>query len=448
MSTEEQTIKEQSAIQTPVKIVDAIMGSGKTTGMFNHMRKSHIDTPDKRFLYVSLFLSEVGDGKSGREAPVEGRIHKELPEMKFCMPKSLGQGKKENIKDLIRAGKNISTTHESFKAFDKECIQLMTDGGYTLIIDEALDCISQYDQLDVDSVELLSVGGWMTVEEDGKLVWSGNEVTTKNPYYAIMKLCETESLYKYKDNILVWEYPPLLLKELDDVYVMSYLFEGSIMSSWMKKNNILYKYLPHNVLGLRPEEDIKEEIRNNLVILKSTALNTFRESCRKKGSNKSIETMFSAGWYERNVTRDGSKDEDSEYTKTIRRIMESTINRTNTKSNRVFWTTFKPYKGRLAGKGYKQTPRNGLEPYIPWNKKAVNEYRDHTLCLYAVNVYKRPVEINYLKERGVIFNSDLYSISELLQLIFRGCIRQGQRMEVLIFSSRMQRLLEEWLYAE
>ncbi len=432
----------------PVKIIDAIMGSGKTTGMFAYMRKeSHKDTA-ARFLYVSLFLSEVGDGGSGREKPVKGRIHEELPELNFNMPKNLGQGKKENIKDLIRKGVNISTTHESFKAFDKECVQLMLDGGYTLVIDEALDCISQYEDLDIDSLELLVAGGWLGVEDDGKLIWSGNEITNKNPYYNIMRLCQTESLYKYKDNILVWEYPPLLLKELEDVYVMSYLFEGSIMCSWMKKNDISYKYVPHNIMGLRPEKEIKDNIKANLEILKSTALGTFTEGYRKKGANRSIETMFSVGWYERNCTRDGSKEEDSTATQAIRRVMESTVNRTKVKSGKVFWTTYKAYKGRLAGKGYKQTPRGGIDPYVPWNKKAVNEYRDHTLALYTVNVYKRPVEINYLKERGVIFNSDLYSLSEMLQWIFRGSIRQGVPMQILVFSRRMQTLLEEWLYAE
>lgn len=431
--------------QIPVKVISAIMGSGKTTGMFKFMKESFKDNPDKRFLYVSLFLSEVGDGKSGRETPEKGRIHEELPEMDFKMPKNLGQGKKENIKTLLKESRNISTTHQSFKAFDKECIQLMVDGGYTLVIDEALDCISQYEELDIDSLELLIAGGWLEVEEDGKLVWTAKEVTDKNPYYNIMRLCLTESLYKYKDNILIWEYPPLLLKELDDVYVMTYLFEGSIMCSWMKKNDIHYKYVPHHVFGLRPEEDIKMDIRKNLNILKSNAVNKYREDNMKKSSPRSIHYMFSAGWYERNVTRNGSKEAESEHTKTIRRILESTINRTGAKSGEVFWTTFNPYNTRLAGKGYKKKPKGGLEPFLAWNTKAKNEYRDHSLCLYTVNIFKRPIEVQYLAERGVTFNMDEYSLSEALQFIWRGCIRQNKPMSVLIFSDRMEKLLVNWL---
>lgn len=431
--------------QTPVKIVSAIMGSGKTTGMFRFMRDSFEKDKDRRFLYVSLFLSEVGDGKSGKEVPVKGRIHEELPEMDFKMPKNLGQGKKENIKELLRQSRNISTTHQSFKAFDKECIQLMIDGNYTLIVDEALDCISQYDQLDNDSLELLVGGGWLKVEDDGKLVWSGNDITDKNPYFNIMRLCQTESLYKYKNNVLIWEYPPLLLKGLDDVYVMTYLFEGSIMSSWMKKNDIHYKYVPHHVFGLRPEEDIKQDIRKNLTILKSSALNRYREDSMRKSSVRSIQHMFSAGWYERNVTRNGSKDADSDDTKRIRKILESTITRTGFKSGEIFWTTFNNYNKRLAGKGYRQKPRGGLEPFLAWNTKAKNEYRHHRLCLYTVNIFKSPVEIQYLAERGVEFNIDDYALSEMLQLIWRGCIRQNEPMQVLIFSDRMERLLLEWL---
>lgn len=431
--------------QVPVKVISAIMGSGKTTGMFKYMKDTWEEDLDKRFLYVSIFLSEVGDGKSFREKPEEGRIHEELPEMDFKMPKNLGQGKKENIKDLIKEGRNISTTHQSFKAFDKECIQLMIDGNYTLIIDEALDCISQFDKLDIDSLELLVAGGWLTVEDDGKLIWKAKEVTNKNPYYDIMRLCHTESLYKYGDNILIWEYPPLLLKELNDVYVMTYLFEGSIMSSWMKKNDIHYKYVPHHVFGLRPEEEIKKDIRENLTILKSNAVNKYREDSMRKGSVSSIQNMFSAGWYNRNVCRNGSKEDDTEATKTIRRILESTVNRTGAKSGEVFWTTFNSYNKRLAGKGYKQKPKKGLEPFLAWNTKARNEYRDHKLCMYTINVYKSPIEIQYLAERGVVFDMDEYALSEALQFIWRGCIRQNKPMEVLILSDRMERLLLEWL---
>ena len=69
----------------------------------------------------------------------------------------------------------------------------------------------------------------------------------------------------------------------------------------------------------------------------------------------------------------------------------------------------------------------------------------YKLCMYPININKRPTEISYLSERGVDFNKELYALSEMIQFIWRGCIRQGQPMKVLVVSKRMRKLLEDWI---
>tara|TARA_R110000851_G_scaffold273661_1_gene426287 strand:+ start:543 stop:1823 length:1281 start_codon:yes stop_codon:yes gene_type:complete len=421
-------LEKKSKEQTPVKIVDSIMGSGKSTAMFKMMREGY-SKENKRYLYISIFNDEVGNGDEDKE----GRVHKELPEMDFHMPKSIyKKGKVGGLKPLLKKGCNVSTTHATFKNFDVETIQLMIDGNYTLVIDEAVDCINQYEDLVQDDLNILIASNTITLDESDRLIWSGTRVSRDSVHHKIMRLCETESLYYYKDNIIMWEYPPLLLKELDDVYIVTYLFDGSIMASWMKKNNIEFKWLPHSVLELRSEEDIKEDIRNNLVILKSNSLNKLRSE--RKGS----ENQFSVAWYKRKALEEG-------YFNSVVKLMESTVSRTKTKSGEVFWTTFKKYKSTLTGKGYKKPPKESLEAYLPYTQKAINDYRDHTLCMYGVDVHKTPLEINYLAERGVVFDRDTYSLSEMLQFIFRGSIRKGEHMKVLVLSERMEDLLRGWL---
>lgn len=428
--------------QNPVKVVDAIMGSGKTTGMFKLMGDGY-SKEGKRYFYVSLFNSEVGEGNT----KTKGRIHEELDYMDFRMPRNVGQGKKENIKDLMKKGHNISTTHASFRSFDREAIDIMVEQGYTLVIDESLDCITQYEDLKVFDLNLLIGMGYISVSEcDGKLTWTGDDITAEDTkFFDVMKLCNTESLYKYGDDLIMWEYPPLLLKMLEDVYVITYLFEGSIMCSWMNKNGILYEKLSHSKLGLRPEHEIKQSIRDNLILLKSNALQSIRQEKSAK------EQQFSAGWYKRNCVVDGAKDEakilipETEVMVRMRKIIESTISRTKSSNKSVFWTTFKNYKKGLSGKGYKQTPRGGLDPFLACNTKATNDYRDHNLCIYTVNVFKTPIEVSYLKSRGIDFDNDLYSLSEQIQFIFRGSIRKGSPMKLLVFSDRMENLLMDWL---
>ena len=415
-------------VQSPVKIVDAIMGSGKSTAMFKLMREGY-SKEDRRYLYISIFNDEVGDGDKG----TEGRGHEELPEMDFHMPKTVyTKGKIGGLKPLLKKGCNVSTTHATFKNFDMETIQLMIDGKYTLIIDEAVDCINQYEDLVQEDLNILIDSGTIVLDDIDRLVWVGNKVSKESVHHKVMRLCETESLYHYKDNIIMWEYPPLLLKQLDDVYIVTYLFEGSIMASWMNKNKIEYKFVPECVLGLKKEEDIKVTIREKLEILKSNNLNKLR------GTKVGRENQFSVAWYKRKVL-------DEECLQGIVKIMESTVSRTKTKSGKVFWTTFKKYKNALTGKGYKKPPKDSLEAYLPYTQKAINDYRDHTLCMYAVDVHKTPLEINYLAERGVTFARDIYSLSEMLQFIFRGSIRKGEHMQILVLSERMEGLLRGWL---
>jgi hypothetical protein len=42
-------------------------------------------------------------------------------------------------------------------------------------------------------------------------------------------------------------------------------------------------------------------------------------------------------------------------------------------------------------------------------------------------------------------DSDMFALSEMIQFIWRGAIRQGKPMKVLILSERMRNLLIKWL---
>ncbi len=432
--------------QEPVKVLDSIMGSGKTTAMFKLMSDGYSEG-GKKYLYVSLFLSEVGDGRSGKEKAVKGRIHDALPEMNFNMPKNLGKGKRENIKDLLKKGSNISTTHASFKSLDKEAIDLLIDRNYTLVIDEAVDCISEHDDLDKQDLDMLVAGGRIRVEADGKLIWVGERLTEKSVHFTTMTRCETESLYLYSDSVLVWEYPPLLLKVLSDVYVITYLFEGSIMWAWMEKNGIQYEKLPPSELGLRSESEIKKEIRGNLTLVKSNKLSALRRAW----SVDPKENPLSSGWCKRNFIKDGAKNDEgglespSGHMVSVTKVMESCVTRSGVKIDHLFWTSFKDYQRNLRGKGFSRLSKGKLPPFLPWNTKATNDYRDHTLCMYTVNLYKSVREVQYLASRGITFNEDLYSTSEMLQFVFRGSLRKGEAMQLLVVSERMEDLLLKWL---
>ncbi len=104
-----------------IKVIDSIMGSGKTSWAIQKMQKE-----TGPFLYITPLLTEVE------------RIVKECPE--FVQPeKSKIQNKAEHLKELLAGRLNIAATHQLFRYIDKETIGLLK--GYTLILDEVIEVI-------------------------------------------------------------------------------------------------------------------------------------------------------------------------------------------------------------------------------------------------------------------------------------------------------------------
>lgn len=414
-----------------VMIIDSVMGSGKTTNMIRFMKENE----DKRFLYISPFKTEVGDGNTGDL----GRIQKELPDMfpRLSMPRNTGDGKLTSLHKLLERGFNVATTHSMFCRFTDETNQLVLDGGYIVIIDEAVDCVQIKDNLTEKEVRALVDSEWIRVASDGLVTWNED----KNPefdgrYRDIRELANTGGLRLFDSKVLVVEYPPRLLKEIPECYVMTYLFGGSLMHCWMKANNIPFEYVDPEVFELQNPSEIKKNIRNQLVVLGSRKLDN------KYTDQNHVKYRYSSKWYKENSTVAERLE--------VKMALESCVSNHKTPEGMVFWTTFKDSRERLEGKGYKKgwiDPSTGieLESFLPYNIKAINDYRNHDLVMHTVNLFRNPTEVRYFKWRGVEFNEDLWALGELLQFIWRARIRQGQPTKVLVISKRMRRLLTDWL---
>ena len=405
-----------------IKILDSVMGTGKTTGVFKMMK----DNPDRKYLYIGLFIQGEGDGNAG----VKGRIQRELPDLNFKMPKNTGEGKLEGLKRLVKVGSNIASTHALFSMFDLEVVDLLVANQYFLVIDEAVDAITTYKNIRKSDIDLMVNTGIVSKAEDGKISWCGDSFTDveyDGKFLEVKELCALGSLYWYDDEVLIWEYPPKLLLELEDVLVITYLFEGSIMSSWMKVNNIPYSYVDNNAFGLVDNEIVMQTIRDNLEIVVPHRLKSMKMGGTACGVN----------WFEKRVT--------PELWVQMKKVLENFVDTNSLKVGEVFWTTFLNRKTKLEGKGFTRAPKDGLPPFLAYNTKATNDYMDYRACMYAVNVYKTPTETGYLSSKGIDFDQDQYALSMMVQFLWRGCIRKGKPMKVLILSERMRDLLTSWM---
>lgn len=413
--------------QIKVKVLDKICGAGKTTWIFNQMKNN----PDKKYIFVSPYLDETGDGNT------KGRIQRELPELNFESP-SAQPTKKASFLRNVEKGKNIAITHKLFTQFTPDVANAIEEQGYELIIDETIDLVNFYEDVKGDDVKLLIRAGMVKVEDKGKLIWNHTECPDyKGRDADIMNLCDLGCLYLYGDNVLIQRIPPTCMQACRSVTILTYMFEGSLMSAWMKLNNIEHSFIHPE--ELRSTKEIKQIVRDKLRIVKLPR--GIQEIQYENGYL--IQSTFCKSWYERTsvpVFND------------IKKSIETVLKETMLKGT-VFWTTFKDYQTTLQGIGYtrsKKVPwmKELRSPFVPKNMRASNEYRDCTNCIYTVNVYPHGSIESHLKSFGVEIDRDKYALSELIQFMFRGCIREHKDMDILILSIRMKRLLEDWLLTD
>lgn len=403
-----------------IKVIDAICGSGKSSAMFKKMG----DNPDRRYMYITPFLSEI-----------EERIPEELPDLFFKTPTNRGEGKIKDFMDLLRDGYNIAATHKLYSMFTSSIVDKIIEMDYCLIIDESIDCVGLLpEEYKPSDTQALLEGDFVVVDEGnrGQLLWNeGKYPEHDGRYSTIRNLCNLGMLYCYKNYFLMWELSPKLLCNLSEIYVLTYLFKGSDMKCWLDINGIPYEYVNHSDIGLLDERDIKRVIKDNLTILTNKSLGNTRQQ---------VGTL-SYTWFTKANSQSINK---------YRAMLRSCVVKEKAKSGEVFWTTYKGYASKLAGDGYRRGIKSEDKDcdnisFLPCNIRATNKYSDYWLCMYALNRYKNPIEVNYMRNNGATPDEDSYALGELIQFIFRGCIRKGEPMKVFILSKRMRLLLEEWL---
>ena len=107
-----------------VKIIDSIMGSGKTSYAIQRMNED----VENNYIYITPFLSEVQ------------RIKDNCTSRKFYEPFNVGSGKLDSLHNLLKDGKNIASTHALFRLSNEVTKDLIQANNYVLILDEVLRC--------------------------------------------------------------------------------------------------------------------------------------------------------------------------------------------------------------------------------------------------------------------------------------------------------------------
>ena len=401
------------------------MGSGKTSWSIQHINES----PFENVLYITPFLNEV-------ERIIENTNRD------FKQPSYKGGTKLQNLNELLACQYDIASTHELFKKLTDESREYIQNGHYTLILDEVLNAIDPYDDIKKDDMKLLQDSGCITIDEDGFVIWNQDKADYDTQYNRIKILAENKSLLYVNQKLLLWRYPPEIFTLFDNVYILTYLFDASILKNYFDLYHIQYTkksivhendkyvlsdfYIP-DTKKYSPLIDIYNGKLNINFEQKQNGLSSTWFKVQSKTNAKAIQQI---------------KKNLNNY---FRNILEA-------RSDTIMWTSFKDYQSKLRGKGYsKEFKTEQLKEidnaygFLACNARATNKYAECYNLAYCVNIYLHPAISQFFYQKGIKVDEDLYGLSEMIQWIWRSRIRNGEKINIYIPSVRMRTLLKSWL---
>lgn len=393
-----------------VTVIDSVMGSGKTTWAFQYMNEA---PEQKRFIFITPFLDQIA------------RCKKEVTTRQFIEPDNDNEkGRKMfDLKRLIVRGENIATTHSLFRDADDELIDLLTGGGYTLILDEAMDVVEKV------KIGMQDVRGAIKAEyiriEGNRVLWIDEDYTDSR-YSDIKRLAKAGNLFIYREKFIVWTFPPRVFASFEEVYSMTYLFDGQLQRYYFDMHGIDYEYKAVKMDSDGRCEliayDRKNERREDLIKL----IDLYDGKLNDIGMQSNA---LSSSWLD--------KADGDILTKIKKGVYTYLYNQCRAKKADALWTTLKDTKSHIIPRGYKDC-------FLPVNARASDDYKKTFALAYVYNRYMNPESRAFFQENGVTVNEDALAVSDLLQWIWRSRIRNGQPVNLYLPSSRMRALLKAW----
>lgn len=435
-----------------IEVLDYIMGAGKTKYIFEYIS----DHPEKRFIYVTPLLSEA-----------ESRAVSSCASVEMTCPTTEDGTKKEHVLELLREGRNISTTHSLFRQLRKEHISLLSYWKYTIIIDETIDFIESFVDYTQDDIKDLVNKEMLTFKEDeqGKASFEW-DVSPNNHFRTLHDLCEAGSVYSTKapNTMLNVQIPPSVLEAAEAVIVCTYLYEHSLMNAFMSLHGFEHTYIKVDKLE-EESKVIHKRIKNNLKLVSLQAADKYLERAQK--------TALSHSWWQSAMSNGRVLD--------LFKMCSTWLSNNKEHCTKFFFTCPKSivtydssvYKRRVKPAIEKESIKYfndvlGTEVQseivddvgniirtetmienVKWlfsGTKATNDFSDKTMCFYLMNTYPNLAVQHYLSDYGHKIDQDMYALSEMIQFLWRGNIRKPDgSMKVYVASKRMKQLLIEWI---
>lgn len=392
-----------------MKVVEAHCGKGKTSWAIKFMNENAVD---RNWVFITPYLDEVERIKS------ECAEHCFFREPETASRKT----KSEHLKDLLRDGENIVSTHKLFSTADEETIRLIRNGNYTLILDEAMEVIHQV-PIKKGDVEILEKAGAIKILDTGIVT-----VPEDAPDYDtgrlndIIRDAKLNRLIYVADSMLMWRFPVGIFKAFQESYVMTFIFDGQMQKRYFDAYGVPHEYLTvtgnYRLVPYAEEDESLTEFKRQV----RERVNVYRGRLNRIGSKANALSMT---WFRK--ARSG----------TLRKLGDDIRNfhRTVCKVNgdKSGWCVFNDFRAKVR-------PKSFVNSHITHNIRASNEFRDKTSMAYCVNRYPRVPECKFFEHIGKPLDKDRYALAEMIQWIWRSAIRDGGSIDLFIPSSRMRKI--------
>lgn len=438
-----------------ITVIDAMMGSGKTQAMYQMIR-SH---PEKSYIIVTPYLNSISDA-------MDAGLDIRQPEYK-------GGTKLDSLKYLLAHGYNICCTHALFLNIDHEVLDLIRDSGYTLFIDEALDVVKPINDLIEDvgykvkkgTASFLISQGIIAVDDLCRVRWCGKSMEAVDYEYRYLEpLIKGGNVLCVNGQLFLWMFPPQIFSTFENVYILSYLFDGSVFDGYLKIHGFNYsmggvsgEYGGNEFAFTDYQDDFtkRKELKPYIKIYNGKA--------NEVGAKK---FDLSATWYDTAKTSDLAM---------VRRGFNTFYKRVTAPDRKLMWTAYKDQREVLCIPGGGSVRRltteesrameadsenrnpelNKLRCFVACNAKATNDYKDRNMLAYLINRFYNPLIKGMFRDKyGITLNEDRYALSEMIQWIWRSKIRANElpleerSIDLYIPSARMRELMQKWLDGE
>lgn len=433
----------QTQFDITVQIIDRICGAGKTSDMIASLDDI------RRYLIVTPLLDDVQDIINRSDVLLtqpEAR-----PELRGSDSFGIAHTKRGHLYDLLTSGDSVVTTHALYNDIAWAAREgLLT--GYDIIIDEV-----------PKTSDVLSSGAKNTTgDKINSLVWRNQylrdgyaEIAANKQVVPTQKWADdvarqentlSQTLYAQAEagclwtsgcTVLVWELSSVLLSVGRSCTVMTYRFKGSLLQAFMQKHGIR-----HTINEGRETELAEEEAR-----LRAKA----KELITLKGIDGIGNMKLTAG------AMDPAKLTTAQQTKIVNALKKLRCKELkDAVSGSVLVTCLKGLwfeggnsdksrPGPICKVGRKTT---GLFSLCRWSANVTRGTNAFSECDTVIYFYDKNLHPGVANTLGVSAQGDfneLYAVSEMVQFIYRSCLRKGEPVTIYMPSARMRGLLQAWL---